>query len=158
MLSLRLTGSTSNVTRRCRKGLRLGRVDRETRVCNMFRGKKTSGHNTKLNCEADCICSLYNPQYSPDKSIGLDMTTTPSSGNVAVLGLLTDPAFSCMKSFPSSQTVHKVVQSLWGAIGERVDEDFTSETTKPSATVVLSGEIDPFTHFKVLTCFHQSRA
>ena len=26
-----------------------------------------------------------------------------------------------------------------------MDEDFTSETTKPLATVVLSGEIDPFT-------------
>ncbi|KIM73126.1 hypothetical protein PILCRDRAFT_733255 [Piloderma croceum F 1598] len=48
------------------------------------------------------------------------------------------PAFSCMKSFPSSQTVHEVVQSLWRTIGERVDKDFTSETTKPSATVVLS--------------------
>jgi hypothetical protein len=86
------------------------------------------------------------------------MTTTPSSGSVAVLGPLTDLAFSCAKSVPSSQTVHKVVQSLWKTIGKKVDEDFTSETMKPSVSVVLSGEIDSFTHFKVFTYFHQSHA
>ena len=88
------------------------------------------------------------------------MTTTPSesSGTVAVLGVLTNPTLSFQQLVPSSQTVHEAVESLWRTIGERVDKDFTSVTTKPSATVVLSGEIDPFTHFKVLICFHQSHA
>jgi hypothetical protein len=133
-------------------------IDRETRVCNMVRGKHSTDHNTKLDREAHCICSLYTPQYSLDETIGLDMTTTPSSGSVAVLGLLMDPAFSCAKSVPSSHTVHEGVQSLWKTISEQVDEHFTSETTKPSVSMVLSGEIDPFTHFKVLTYFHQSHA
>ena len=35
---------------------------------------------------------------------------------------------------------------VWKSIGERVDEDFTLETTKPVATVVLSGAINSFTH------------
>jgi hypothetical protein len=44
---------------------------------------------------------------------------------------------------PSSQTVHEAVETIWRSIGERVDEDFTPETTKPLAPLVLSGEIDP---------------
>jgi hypothetical protein len=86
------------------------------------------------------------------------MTTTPSESSVAVLGILTNPALSHHQVIPSSQTVHEVVENLWRTIGKRVDEDFTSETTKPSATVVLSGEIDPLTHVKVVNCFPQSQA
>jgi hypothetical protein len=98
--------------------------------------------------------------YSLNKPIGLDMTTTPSesSGTVAVLRVLTNPVLSFQQLIPSSQTVHEAVENLWRTIGECVDNDFTSETTKPLATVVLSGEIGPFTQFKVLICFHQSHS
>ena len=69
--------------------------------------------------------------------------TTPSSGTVAVLGVLVDTTISCQVNVPPDETVHEAVESLWTTIGERVDENFTSETTKPSVTLVLSGEIDP---------------
>ena len=82
------------------------------------------------------------------------MTTT---GNVAVFGILTNPALSHRQLVPSTQTVQEAVDSLWKSIGERVDEEFTLETTKPLATVVLSGAIDPFTHVKVVNCVGQSQ-
>jgi hypothetical protein len=82
------------------------------------------------------------------------MTTT---GNVAVFGILTNPTLSHRQVVPSSQTVQEAVDSLWKSIGEQVDKDFTLETTKPSATVVLSGAIDPFTHVKVVNCVRQSQ-
>jgi hypothetical protein len=79
--------------------------------------------------------------------------TTPSSGSVQVLGVLMDPVLMESQNVSPSQTVHETVQSLWKTFCERVDTDPTSEPSKASVIQVLLGENDPFTHFKVLTCF-----
>jgi hypothetical protein len=78
--------------------------------------------------------------------------TTHSSESLQVLGVLVDPEFLCQQKVLISDTVDEVVQSLWRAVNERVDEVFTSETPHPSIVQVLLGEIGPFTQFKVLTC------
>ena len=80
--------------------------------------------------------------------------TTPSSGTVRVLGVLVDPACLSQQIVPSTETVHEAIQSLWRTISDQVDKEFMPETTRPSVTQVLLGEVDPFTHFEILTGFH----
>jgi hypothetical protein len=80
--------------------------------------------------------------------------TTPSSGTLQVLGVLVDPAqLVSLEGVSPSHTVHEAAESLWRTFCERVDKDLTPETTKPLSTLVLLGEIDPFAHFQILTCF-----
>jgi hypothetical protein len=81
--------------------------------------------------------------------------TTPSSAEV--FGVLVDPAFLCHQTVSSSETVDQAVQRLWRTVNEQVDEGPTSETPHPSVLQVVLGEIGPFTHFKVLTCFRATR-
>jgi hypothetical protein len=82
-----------------------------------------------------------------------------TTGTVQVVGVLVDPAqLVSLQDVSPSQTVHEAVQSLWGIFCERVDKDLMPETTNPSIIQVLLGEIDPFTHFKVLTCFLGSQS
>jgi hypothetical protein len=130
-------------------------LTKRARVCRTFASWQENSKTAiqTLDREAHCICSPYTPQYSLNKSIGLYMTT-PSSGTVQVFGVLVDPAFLCHQNVSSTETVDEAVQSLWKTVNERVDEDSTSETPHPSVLQVVLGEIGPFTHFKVLTCFH----
>ena len=136
-------------------GRKRPRVDRETRVCSWFarpllRGlfvANSKDHNTRAPVH------YIPPNYSLNKSVGHYMTT-PSSGTVQVLGVLVDPAqVVSLQGVSLKQTVHEAIQSLWGTFCERVGKDLTPETTFPSIIQVLIGEIGPFTHFKVLTCF-----
>jgi len=67
---------------------------------------------------------------------------TTSSENVTVLGVMLDPMLTCGEIVEDGQTVHQTVASLWGALANQVDKDFTLETTDlPSATQVFLGEI-----------------
>jgi len=75
---------------------------------------------------------------------------TTSSGTVQVLGVLVDPAQLFLEGISPGQTVHKAVQSIWETFCEQVGKDITPETTFPSTVQVLLGEINPFTHFKVV--------
>ena len=46
---------------------------------------------------------------------------------------------------------HETVTSLWSTLVNKVDKDFTPETTDlPEATQVFLGKINPFVDFKVL--------
>jgi hypothetical protein len=83
--------------------------------------------------------------------------TTPSHGTVEVLGVLVDSALLCLRHVSNKETVHKSVKCLWKTLGERVDKNFMPETTRPSHTQILLGEIRPFTHFKILTGSHGYR-
>jgi len=133
---------------RARKGSELTR--KHAFAGRLLRGKQTA--RPQILDREPIVCSPYTPQYSLNKSIGLYMTT-PSSETLEVLGVLVDPAFLCRQHVSLSEPVDKVVQSLWRSVNERVDGDFTSETLHPSLVSVLIGEIGPFTHFNVLTCY-----
>ena len=68
------------------------------------------------------------------------MATTPSE-SLEVLGVLVDTTFLCKQNFSVSDPVDEVVQSLWRATSERVDDVLTSEKPEPSIVQVLFGEI-----------------
>lgn len=69
------------------------------------------------------------------------MATTPSTESLEVLGVLVDTTFLCKQNFSVSDPVDEVVQSLWRATSERVDDVLTSEKPEPSIVQVLFGEI-----------------